>query len=138
MVIGRLGRDPEMRYTPGGSPVTTFSVAASRQWKDSSGETREETEWFNIVAWNKLAEICKEYLRKANRVYVEGRLQTRQWQDQDGQTHYRTEVIATDMIILDGRSSRENVPYDDFEQRPSLRSGIQQGPPDIGDEDIPF
>jgi len=138
MVIGRLGRDPEMRYTPGGSPVTTFSVAAGRQWKDSNGETREETEWFNIVAWNKLAEICKDYLRKASRVYVEGRLQTRQWQDQDGQTHYRTEVIATDMIILEGRSSRENVPYDDFEQRPSLRSGAQQESPDIGDEDIPF
>lgn len=137
MVIGRLGRDPEMRYTPGGSPVTTFSVAASRQWKDGSGETREETEWFNVVAWNKLAEICKEYLRKASRVYVEGRLQTRQWQDQDGQSHYRTEVVATDMIILDGRASRD-MPYDEYDQRPPVRGGAAQPPPDIGDEDIPF
>ncbi|KPV48946.1 single-stranded DNA-binding protein, partial [Kouleothrix aurantiaca] len=86
MIIGRLGKDPEMRYTPGGSPVTTFSVAAGRQWKDGSGDMREETEWFNIVTWNKLAEICNEHLRKASRVYIEGRLQTRQWPDQDGQT----------------------------------------------------
>lgn len=140
LVIGRLGRDPEMRYTPGGSPVTTFSVAASRQWKDGSGEAREETEWFNVVAWNKLAEICKEYLRKASRVYVEGRLQTRQWQGQEGQTHYRTEVIATDMIILDSRSDQR--PYrdqgaNDADQRPP-RPGASRGAPDIGDEDIPF
>lgn len=141
MVIGRLGRDPEMRYTPGGSPVTTFSVAASRQWKDGSGENREETEWFNVVAWNKLAEICKEYLRKASRVYIEGRLQTRQWQDQEGQSHYRTEVIASDMIILDGRNEgrgyREPAP-DDYDQRPSPRGGAPRGSLDIGDEDIPF
>jgi single-strand DNA-binding protein len=141
MVIGRLGRDPEMRYTPGGSPVTTFSVAASRQWKDSSGENREETEWFNIVVWNKLAEICKEYLHKASRVYVEGRLQTRQWQDQDGQARYRTEVIATDMIILDGRNEgrtyRDMVP-DELEQRASSRNVPARASLDIGDEDIPF
>jgi single-strand DNA-binding protein len=137
MVIGRLGRDPEMRYTPGGSPVTTFTVAASRQWKDSSGETREETEWFNIVAWNKLAEICKDYLRKASRVYIEGRLQTRQWQDQDGQTHYRTEVIASDMIILDGRAARDSA-SDEYDPRPSLRPTPPRPSQDIGDEDIPF
>lgn len=134
MVIGRLGRDPELRYTPGGSPVTTFSVAASRQWKDASGELREETEWFNIVAWNKLAEICKDHLRKASRVYIEGRLQTRQWQDQEGQNHYRTEVIAHDMIILDSRSHRDHV--SDAPDRPTRGSAPAQ--PDIGDEDIPF
>lgn len=141
MVIGRLGRDPEMRYTPGGSPVTTFSVATSRQWKDGSGETREETEWFNVVAWNKLAEICKEYLRKASRVYIEGRLQTRQWQDQEGQTHYRTEVIATDMIILDSRSDSRSLrepTSDDYDQRPSPRGDAPRRALDIGDEDIPF
>jgi len=136
MVIGRLGRDPEIRYTPGGSPVTTFSVAASRQWKDASGEAREETEWFNIVAWNKLAEICKDHLHKASRVYIEGRLQTRQWQDQDGQNHYRTEVIANDMIILDSRSHRDHSSFDDSERPP--RNNPQSSQPDIGDEDIPF
>lgn len=141
MVIGRLGRDPEMRYTPGGSPVTTFSVAASRQWKDGNGENREETEWFNVVVWNKLAEICKEYLRKASRVYIEGRLQTRQWQDQDGQSHYRTEIIASDMIILDGKNegrAYRDQSFDDFDSRPSPRGGSSRGSLDIGDEDIPF
>jgi single-strand DNA-binding protein len=137
MVIGRLGKDPEMRYTAGGSPVTTFSVAAGRQWKDGSGEAREETEWFNVVTWNKLAEICNEHLRKGSRVYIEGRLQTRQWQDQEGQTRYRTEVIASDMIMLDSRGARESAGYDDFDQRPSAR-GAQREAPDIGDEDIPF
>jgi len=137
MIIGRLGKDPEMRYTPGGSPVTTFSVAAGRQWKDSNGDVREETEWFNVVTWNKLAEICNEHLRKASRVYIEGRLQTRQWQDQEGQTRYRTEVIASDMIMLDGRGPRESGPDDDYDQRPAPR-GNYKAPADIGDEDIPF
>lgn len=138
MVIGRLGRDPEMRYTPGGSPVTTFTVAASRQWKDGHGETHEETEWFNVVSWNKLAEICKDYLHKASRVYIEGRLQTRQWQGQDGQNHYRTEVIATDMIMLDNRPYREHTTHDSPEQRPSTSSEPYGNTPDITDEDIPF
>ena len=138
MIIGRLGKDPEMRYTASGSPVTTFSVAAGRQWKDGSGETREETEWFNVVTWNKLAEICNEYLRKASRVYIEGRLQTRQWQDQEGQTRYRTEVIASDMIMLDSRGTRESAPYDDYDQRPPSRGTPFKEPSDIGDEDIPF
>lgn len=141
MVIGRLGRDPEMRYTQGGSPVTTFSVATSRQWRDGSGENREETEWFNVVAWNKLGEICNEFLRKASRVYIEGRLQTRQWQDQNGQTQYRTEVVATDMIILDGRSegrSFRDSSYDEAEERPAPRPNRSRTALDIGDEDIPF
>lgn len=138
MIIGRLGKDPDMRYTTSGSPVTTFSVAAGRQWKDSSGETREETEWFNVVTWNKLAEICNEHLRKASRVYIEGRLQTRQWQDQEGQTRYRTEVIASDMIMLDGRGSRDNLPYDDTDERSSSRSTAPKEVLDFGDEDIPF
>ena len=138
MIIGRLGKDPEMRYTPGGSPVTTFSVAAGRQWKDGNGDSREETEWFNVVTWNKLAEICNEHLRKASRVYIEGRLQTRQWQDQEGQTRYRTEVIASDMIMLDGRGPRDGAPDEDYEQRPSARGSFGRGAADIGDEDIPF
>jgi len=138
MIIGRLGKDPEMRYTPGGSPVTTFSVATGRQWKDGNGDMREETEWFNVVTWNKLAEICNEHLRKASRVYVEGRLQTRQWQDQDGQTRYRTEVIASDMIMLDSRIPRESVSDEEYDARPSARGPLHKGPIDIGDEDIPF
>src|SRR5919197_3557628 len=102
-LTGRLGADPEMRFTPQGHAVTTFRVASNRSWRSSDGETHEDTEWFRIVAWNKLAEICNQFLAKGARVYVEGRLQTRQWQDQDGQTRYSTEVIANDMIMLDAR-----------------------------------
>lgn len=143
MIIGRLGADPEMRYTPSGSPVTTFRVATSRQWKDSNGETREETEWFSTVAWNKLAEICNQYLTKGTRVYIEGRLQTRSWEDtQSGQTRYKTEVIANDMIILDNREGRPGRDSDDFgpsrDTGRSPRGGHTSPPQDIGDEDIPF
>jgi single-strand DNA-binding protein len=138
MIIGRLGKDPEMRYTASGSPVTTFSVAAGRQWKDGNGEAREETEWFNVVTWNKLAEICNDHLRKASRVYIEGRLQTRQWQDQDGLTRYRTEVIASDMIMLDSKGSRDNAPYDSYDHRPAASDTAPRQLSDIGDEDIPF
>jgi single-strand DNA-binding protein len=141
MIIGRLGANPELRYTPSGSPVTSFRVAASRQWKDSGGEQREETEWFSAVAWNKLAEICNQYLAKGTRVYIEGRLQTRSWDDQQtGQTRSKTEVIIGDMIILDGREGRPA--RDDDYQPPRDGPGSPRGggtpPPDIGDEDIPF
>ncbi|NJM06554.1 single-stranded DNA-binding protein [Candidatus Gracilibacteria bacterium] len=141
MIIGRLGVDPELRYTPSGSPVATFRVASSRQWKDAHGETREETEWFSVVAWNKLAEICQQYLAKGSRVYVEGRLQTRSWDDQQsGQTRSRTEIVISDMIILDGRNTRENADSDYEPPRDTPRSPQRGGytPPDIGDEDIPF
>jgi single-strand DNA-binding protein len=145
MIIGRLGVDPEMRYTPSGSPVTTFRVAVGRQWRDGNGETHDETEWFSVVAWNKLAEICNQYLAKGARVYIEGRLQTRSWEDQQsGQTRYKTEVIANDMIILDGREGRPGREVGDDFAPPSRdtprtpRSGPQPPPPDIGDEDIPF
>jgi single-strand DNA-binding protein len=104
MLIGNLGRDPEMRYTPSGKPVTSFSIASSRSWVSSDGERREETEWFNIVAWGTLAEICNQHLSKSQQVYVEGRLQTRSWEDDNGQRHFRTEVVANEMIILGPRS----------------------------------
>ena len=103
MIIGQLGRDPEMRYTPSGRPVTSFSVATTRSWTSGDGERREETEWFNVVAWGNLAEICKQHLRKAQSVYIEGRLQTRSWDDQNGKKHFRTELVANEMIILSER-----------------------------------
>jgi single-strand DNA-binding protein len=103
MIIGNLGRDPEMRYTPSGKPVTTFSVATSRTWNTSDGEKREETEWFNVVAWSSLAEICKQYLTKGQQVYIEGRLQTRHWDDQEGNKHTSVEIVANEMIILSER-----------------------------------
>jgi single-strand DNA-binding protein len=145
MLIGRLGADPEMRYTPSGSPVTSFRLAVGRQWRDGSGENHDDTEWFNIVVWNKLAEICNQYLTKGTRVYLEGRLQTRSWEDQQsGQTRYRTEVIVSDMIMLDGREGRAPRESDDHptsaRDLPRSPRGGQQStpPPDIGDEDIPF
>ncbi len=103
MIIGRLGRDPEMRYTPSGKPVTTFSIASSRSWNTSEGERRTETEWFNVVAWGSLAEICKQYLNKGHLVYVEGRLQTRHWDDPEGNKHTSTEIVANEMIMLSER-----------------------------------
>jgi len=103
MIIGNLGRDPEMRYTPSGRPVTTFSVATSRAWNTSEGEKHVETEWFNVVAWSNLAEICKQYLTKGQQVYIEGRLQTRHWDDQEGNKHTSIEIVANEMIILGER-----------------------------------
>lgn len=141
MLIGRLGTDPEMRYTASGSPVTTFRLAVGRQWRDNAGEIHDETEWFNIVAWNRLAETCNQYLTRGARVYVEGRLQTRSWEDQQsGQTRYRTEVIASDLIMLDSRSSREPEEYPPPREtsRPQRGGAQPPPPPDIGDEDIPF
>jgi single-strand DNA-binding protein len=112
MIIGHLGRDPEMRYTPAGRPVTTFSVATSRSWSTGEGERREETEWFNVVAWGSLAEICNQHLRKGQQVYIEGRLQTRRWDDQEGKKHFATELVAQEMIILGDRRDASSVPYD--------------------------
>ena len=103
LIIGRIGRDPEMRYTPSGRPATTFSVGTSRSWNTADGERRTETEWFNVVAWSNLAEICKQYLVKDRLVYIEGRLQTRHWEDNEGNRHTSTEIVANEMIMLDGR-----------------------------------
>lgn len=103
LIIGRLGRDPEMRYTPSGRPVTTFTVATTRSWNTSEGGRRTETEWFNVVAWSNLAEICKQHLAKGRLVYIEGRLQTRHWEDPEGNKHSSTEIVANEMILLEDR-----------------------------------
>lgn len=108
LIIGKLGRDPEMRYTPSGRPVTTFSVGASRAWNTSDGEKRTEIEWFNVVAWGNLAEICKQYLVKSRLVYIEGRLQTRHWEDTEGHKHSSVEIVANEMIMLDERREENN------------------------------
>ena len=104
MIIGNLGADPEMRYTANGSAVTTFRVATSRRFSGQDGQQREETEWFSVVTWNRLAETCAQYLVKGRTVYVEGRLQTRSWDDQaTGTKRYRTERIAEEVKFLGGR-----------------------------------
>ena len=101
MVIGRLGGDPEMRYTANGNPVTSFSVATSRRYRTRDGEQREETEWFRVVTWNQLAETCNQYLTKGRRVYVEGRLKSDTWTDQQGQTRFTNEINAFEVKFLD-------------------------------------
>lgn len=103
MLIGNLGKDPEMKYTPQGTAVTTFSMAVSRSRKSPDGQMIDETEWFRVVAWERLAETCNEFLRKGSKVYIEGRLQTRKWTAQDGQERQMVEVVANEMLLLDSR-----------------------------------
>lgn len=103
-LIGNLGKDPELSYTPSGVAVAKFSVATGERWKDQEGNVQEKTEWHNIVAWKKLAEICGQYLKKGSKVYLEGKLQTRSWDDKTtGVKKYMTEVIADDLIMLDSK-----------------------------------
>ena len=104
MFTGRLGKDPDVRYLDSGSAITKFSVAANRQWTNADGAKQEDVEWFNVVAWNKLGELCAQYLSKGARIYGEGRLQTRTWEDEQGRKHWMAEVILSEMIMLDTRS----------------------------------
>ena len=120
MIIGNLGRDPEMRYTPSGQAVTQFTVATNRNYKDQQGEWQKETEWFRVVVWAQQAERAAEQLRKGNKVYIEGRIQTRQWEDQSGQKRYTTELIANQVTSLERRERDEgDAPPPDEPRRPS-------------------
>ncbi len=137
MVIGNVGGDPEMRFTPGGHPVTSFGVAANWMYTTPDGERKQETEWFNVVTWNRLAEQCNQFLNKGRLVYVEGRLRTRSWEGQDGQKHYRTEVVANRVTFLDRQAappSHEEKPDDTGEEKPDDTGGGGELEPD----DIPF
>ncbi len=106
IIVGRLGADPEVRYAPSGAPVANFSVATNRVWKDRDGNTQESTEWHRIVAWNRLAEVVKEYVKKGHRIYVEGRIQYREWEDQNGQRRFTTEIVASDIQMLEPAPGR--------------------------------
>jgi single-strand DNA-binding protein len=125
ILLGRLGKDPEMRYTTSGTPVASFSMATTESWKDKDGNKQEKTEWHNIVAWKKLAEICGEYLAKGSLVFIEGKLSTRSWDDKQGVKRYTTEVIAHEMKMLGGGQPKQN-------------AGPAEGAQGPGDEDIPF
>jgi single-strand DNA-binding protein len=129
MIIGNLGSEPEMRFTPNGNPVTSFSVATNRVYTTSDRERRTETEWFNVVTWNKLAEQCNQFLTKGRLVYVEGRLRTRSWEGQDGQKHYRTEVIANRITFLGSKQSNPMIADERNEDSDSS---------DLDVDDLPF
>jgi len=136
ILIGRLGRDPEVRYTPDGTAIANFSIATSEEWKDKkTGEKQERTEWHRIVAFRRLGEICGEYLSKGRQVYIEGRLQTRDWQDKDGNKRYTTEIVASQMQMLGSRDSYDNSGGSGFK-----KNEIPSGPEFSGsqDDDIPF
>lgn len=106
ILIGNLTRDPEMRYTNSGTPVVTFGMATNKSWKDAEGETKELAEFHNLVAWNKMAEICQQLLAKGMKIYVEGSLSTRSWEAEDGSTKYKTEIRVEDMILLDSKGKQ--------------------------------
>ena len=128
-LIGRLGRDPEIRHTASGSVVANFSVATDERWTDADGNRQTRTEWHNIVVWRKLAEICGQYLRKGRLVFIEGRIQTREWDDRDGNKRRTTEIVASNMQMLEGRGQvQESADQQD-------QSDMEIG---ITDDDIPF
>jgi single-strand DNA-binding protein len=136
MIIGNLGRDPEMRYTGNGQAVTQFTVAVNRNYRDANNEWKEETEWFRVVAWGPLAERTAEYLRKGRKVYVEGRLQTRSWEGQDGQKRYTTELVANTVTPLDPRPREEGAP-DVAGARPARSGGAPEpSGDDLGSSDL--
>lgn len=139
MIIGNLGRDPEMRYTPGGQAVTQFSVATNRNYRDPQGEWQSEAEWFRVVVWAEQAERVAEYLRKGHKVYVEGRLQTRQWEDQTGNKRYTTELIANRVQSLE-RRDREDGPPSGEPSGSSSEGPAPSGPSSSAQDfdDLPF
>lgn len=141
-LIGHLGKDPELRYTPNNVPVATFTIATNERYKDRDGNWQDRTEWHNVVAWQRTAEIANEYLKKGRQVYVEGRLQTRSWDDkQTGEKKYRTEIVISDMVLLGG-GAREGEGAAPRRAAASNGGFDQRGPEDAGmqitDEDIPF
>ncbi len=137
MIIGNVTRDPESRTTPDGTTVTSFSVATNLRWVDKSGQRQDKAEFHNVVAWRKLGEICAQYLKKGAKVYIEGRLQTRSWQDQQGQKHWRTEIIAENMIMLDKVGVINNNLSEETSEIP-VASTENQGEETINVEEIPF
>ena len=148
ILIGNLGSDPEVKYTPSGVPVANVSLATNESWTDRNGERQERTEWHRLVFWRKLAEIVGQYLRKGSKVYVEGRIETRSWEDQNGQKRYTTEIVVNDMQMLDGRGEQAEgaaggppippAPPPDIGGGNSGGSGFAQGGGTDADDDLPF
>lgn len=139
-ILGRLTRDPEMKSLPSGRTVTSFSLATSRVWTDANGAKQKQSEYHNIVMWGKLAETAGQYLKKASRLYVEGRIQTRDWAGKDGVKRYRTEIVADNMIMLDGKSmgAGEGVGTTSYGSTPMASAPQEVVEEEIKVEDIPF
>jgi len=150
-LIGHVGKDAEVRYTGAGMPVATFTIATNETWKDrNSGQTQERTDWHNVVVWNRLAEICGEYVKKGTRIYVEGRIQNRTYDDKDGNKRYISEIVANDIILLDrsgegggsGRSQGGDYSYASKSSPATAAAGSPMGMPDFdsapADDDLPF
>jgi len=151
MLIGNLGKDPEVRYTPGGQAVANFTIATNESWTDKAGAKQERTEWHRIVVWGKVAELCGEYLTKGRQVYVDGRLQTREWNNKEGVKQYTTEIVANQVLFLSGGErgpgqGRKGSGENDFGQPPPDMDDQSRGPSGGGgggskgggDDDIPF
>ena len=149
ILLGNLGKDPEVKYTPSGTPVAKLALATNERFKDKDGQWQDRTEWHNIVLWQRLAEIAGEYLKKGSKVYIEGKLQTRSWEDkQTNQKRYMTEVVANDLVLLGGRGegAGEGGGYskgaaaggNNFDQRTPEHEPAAVGSSPISDEDIPF
>ena len=147
ILVGNLGGDPTMRYTPSGTAVANFNIATTEKYTNRSGERESRTEWHRVVAWGRLAEICNQYLKKGKQIYVEGRLQTRNWEDQSGTKRYTTEVIANNMVMLgrageSGDAPAQDFPPDDFQQSPNEDAATQGSSAskaaDKDEDDLPF
>ena len=139
ILVGRLGQDPEVRFTQGGAAVANLRIATDETWKDQSGEKQQRTEWHTVVAWRRLAEICGQYLSKGRLVYIEGKLQTRNWQDREGNKRYSTEIQADNMVMLGGGRSEEGQAAPAAQPaaaaQPAPAAGSDSG---TSDDDIPF
>jgi len=155
IIIGRLGNDPEVRYTSNGGAVANFNVATNESWTDKSGQKQEKTEWHRVVVWGKLAELCGQYLAKGRQAYVEGRLQTREWTDKEGQKRYTTEINAVTVQFLGGPGDRASAGNQDFSPQQQGSSefsapssggapssgfggGFEKGESNLGDDEVPF
>ena len=134
ILVGNLGKDPDMRYTAGGDAVANLSIATSESWNDNqTGEKKEKTEWHRVVFFRRIAEVCGEYLKKGSSVYIEGSLRTRDWEDDQGNKRYTTEIIGREMQMLGGRRSDENM-----DQSPQMNSSSPQPEEGLIDDEIPF
>jgi single-strand DNA-binding protein len=145
ILVGNLGKDPELKYTPSGQPVATFSLATSERWADKNGQRQDRTEWHNIVVWGKLAELCNQYLKKGRTVYLEGRITSRSWDDKDGNKKYRTEIVAQNVEFLGGAGAGSGAGMNEADSGPQNHSSgfdmpqpMPSMPGSVAEDDLPF